>query len=262
MALVFTTTEKINLDGGIKALIYGGSGMGKTVLAATAPRPLLISAESGTLSLSRANLEKLFGVNNPSITYVLPTIVITSLQDLTDTYDWCLRSREAQYFDTIILDSLSEIGEAVLNNAKRQVKDPRQAYGELIEKMESVIRLFRDLPNKNVYMAAKMEPTKDEMTGVVKYGPSMPGAKLGPKLPYFFDFVFRLGVNKTPTGESYRFLQTQPDIQHDAKDRSGMLDPLEPAHLGHIFAKVRGPMQQQQIAAPAQAAQLTQQPVR
>ena len=128
----------------------------------------------------------------------------------------------------------------MLNNAKRQVKDPRQAYGELIEKMETTIRMFRDLPGRNVYMSAKMEPTKDELTGVVKYGPAMPGKQLAVKLPYFFDQVFRLGINKTTQGESYRFLQTQPDMQYEAKDRSGALAAVEPPHLAQLFNKILG----------------------
>lgn len=240
MALQFTTSEQAAQVGGVKALVYGGSGVGKTVLTATLPAPILLSAESGALSLKKANLERLFGVNNPSICYNVPMILINNVQDLTDAYEWCTRSSEAQQFASISLDSISEIAEVVLNNAKRQVKDPRQAYGEMIEKMETLIRLFRDIPGKNVYMSAKMEPTKDEMTGVVKYGPAMPGAKLGQKLPYFFDEVFRLGVNKTPQGESYRFLQTQPDMQFEAKDRSGALAVMEAPHLSQVFSKILG----------------------
>jgi hypothetical protein len=87
-------------------------------------------------------------------------------------------------------------------------------------------------------MVAKMEPTKDELTGVVKYGPAMPGSKLAVKLPYFFDEVFRMGTNKTPQGVEYRFLQTQPDLQYEAKDRSGCLDPIEPPNLANIFNKM------------------------
>ena len=240
MALQFTTAEQAAHISGVKALVYGNSGMGKTVLCATAPAPVVLSAESGLLSLKKKNLERLFGVNNPEVCYNVPVIQITTVEDLTDAYNWCTTSAEANQFQTVCLDSLSEIGETVLNNAKRQVKDPRQAYGELIEKMETVIRLFRDLPGKHVYMAAKMEPSKDEMTGVVKYGPSMPGSKLGTKLPYFFDEVFRLGINKTPQGESYRFLQTQPDLQYEAKDRSGSLAAMEPPFLTQVFNKILG----------------------
>lgn len=240
MSLQFTTSEQAVQDGGVKVLVYGGAGMGKTVLSATLPSPILLSAESGALSLKKANLERLYGVGNPSICYNVPMIIITNVQDMTDAYEWCANSHEAKQFQSISLDSISEIAEVVLNNAKKQVKDPRQAYGELIEKMETTVRLFRDLPGRNVYMSAKMEPTKDELSGIVKYGPAMPGAKLGQKLPYFFDEVFRLGVNKTPQGEPFRFLQTQPDLQFEAKDRSGALAPMEPPHLWQVFSKILG----------------------
>lgn len=240
MALNFTTAQDASQVGGIKALIYGGAGAGKTVLLATAPAPLLISAESGALSLRKENLERLFGVGNPYITYNMPMIEIKTVEDLSDAYTWVSTSPQAAQFQTIGMDSITEIGEVVLNNAKRQVKDPRQAYGELIEKMESLIRLFRDLPGRNVVITAKMAPTKDELTGVVKYGPSMPGAKLANNLPYFFDEVFRLGIGQTPQGEKYRFLQTQPDLQYEAKDRSGALAPVEAPVLSAIFAKILG----------------------
>lgn len=197
--------------------------MGKTVLCSTAPGPIILSAEGGALSLRKLQI---------------PLIEIADVQDLQDAHSWLLQSAEARQFQTVCVDSISEVAEVVLNNAKRQVKDPRQAYGELIDKMEMVIREYRDLPGRNVYMSAKIESIKDEMTGVVKYGPSMPGSKLGLKLPYFFDEVFRLGINKTPQGEAYRFLQTQPDLQYEAKDRSGALANVEPPDLAHIFRKI------------------------
>lgn len=225
MALKFTTTDKAAQLNGVKVLVYGQAGAGKTVLASTAPAPFLISAEGGELSLRHVQM---------------PMVKVTTVDDLRDIYSWCEQSHEAKQFQTVCIDSLSEIAEVVLNNAKRQVKDPRQAYGELIEKMETTIRMFRDLPGRNVYMSAKMEPTKDELTGVVKYGPAMPGKQLAVKLPYFFDQVFRLGINKTPQGESYRFLQTQPDMQYEAKDRSGALAAVEPPHLAQLFNKILG----------------------
>lgn len=234
MALQFTTSDQQTANG-IKMLVYGDAGMGKTVLCATLPDVVMLSAESGALSLSKGNLERIYG-NLPKVCPV-PMILIRNVDDLIEAHRFLSSSAEARNFQSIALDSISEIAEVVLNNAKRQVKDPRQAYGELIEKMETTIRSFRDLPGKHVYMTSKMEPSKDVLTGVIKYGPSMPGAKLGPNLPYFFDFVFRLGVNKDAQGNSYRFLQTAPDIQFVAKDRSGKLDAIEYPHLGNVINK-------------------------
>lgn len=240
MALIFTNVEQSANSNGVKVLIYSDSGGGKTVLAATAPRPILLSAESGVLSLKRKNLERLFGVNNPAVCYNVPIIQIETVGDLTEAHTWLSQSAEAKNFDTVCVDSLTEIAEVVLNNAKRQVKDPRAAYGELIEKMETSIRAFRDLKNKHVYMSAKMAPSKDELTGSIKYGPSMPGAKLGPALPYFFDEVFRLGINKDQQGKDFRFLQTNLDFQFTCKDRSGSLNAMEYPFLTDIFNKILG----------------------
>lgn len=225
MALKFTMTDQASLQHGVKMLVYGLSGSGKTVLCSTAPVPVILSAEAGLLSLRR---------------FSLPVIEIRSVEDLTEAHRWCLTSHEAKMFQTVCIDSISEIGELVLANAKKQVKDPRQAYGELIEKMMTTIKAYRDLPGKHVYMSAKMEPVKDEMTGIVRYMASMPGSKLGPQLPYLYDEVFRLGINKTTQGEQYRFLQTSSDLQYDAKDRSGSLDPVEPPDLTRVINKILG----------------------
>lgn len=222
--LKFTTTDQTKLNG-IKVLTYGVSGVGKTRLCATAPRPIILSAESGLLSLRQ---------------FSIPVIEINTVDDLTEAHQWLLTSPHARQFETVCIDSITEIGETVLANAKRQVKDPRQAYGELIEKMNTTIKAFRDLDGFNVYMAAKAEPVKDEMSGMVLYGPSMPGSKLGPQLPYLFDEVFALRANKTPQGQEFTYLQTKADLQWNAKDRSGSLQPMEEPNLTKIFDKIRG----------------------
>ena len=225
MALKFGTTQTAAALHGIKVLVYGRSGVGKTYLARTAPNPIILSAESGVLSLRDV---------------AIPMIHIQTVQDLTEAHQWLEKSAEARQFQTVYIDSISEIGEVVLANAKAVVKDPRQAYGELIEKMTMTIKGYRDLAGKNVVMAAKQEPIKDELTGIVQYGPSMPGSKLGPQLPYLFDEVFRLGIGKTKEGVEYRFLQTAPDLQYDAKDRSGALDSVERPDLSFVFSKILG----------------------
>lgn len=220
------STYGIGAKNGVKMLVYGKAGRGKTTLCATAPNPIVFSAESGLLALSN---------------YQVAYAEIRTIKDLQDAFAWAQTSAEAKQFQTLCLDSLSEIAEVVLTNAKGQVKDPRQAYGELIEKMSMTIREFRDLPGFHVYMSAKQEMVKDEATGVALNMPSMPGSKLGQSLPYFFDEVFQLDIGKDPaTQQTYRYLRTQPDFQNDAKDRSGRLDPIEYPDLGNIIKKITG----------------------
>jgi phage nucleotide-binding protein len=219
----FTTTSKAAKLNGIKVLVYGEAGMGKTVLASTAPSPLIISAESGLLSLANKDI---------------PVVEIKTVDDLTEAYEWCLKSKHASKFETICIDSITEIGEVVLANAKSQVKDARQAYGELIEKINTTVKAFRDLRGFNVYMTSKEELYKDEEIGKIKYRPMMPGSKLSPQLPYLFDEVFCLRIGSTKDKKEFRYLQTQPDIRYTAKDRSGVLDAMEKPNLTHIFNKI------------------------
>ena len=89
-------------------------------------------------------------------------------------------------------------------------------------------------------MTAKQDRLRDEGQGNnVLYMPSMVGAKLPQAIPYLFDEVFALRVDKNDEGETTRWLQTEKDWQYEAKDRSGVLDQFEVSDLTHIFLKVR-----------------------
>lgn len=208
----------------VRLLVYGAAGAGKTSLIPTLPAPLVLSAEGGLLSIKGADV---------------PFIEIKSMDDLKEAYQWLTESEEAAQFKSVALDSISEIAEVVLTAEKATAKDPRQAYGALQDVMGGIIRAFRDLPEKSVYFTAKLEKSQDEM-GRILYSPSMPGAKLGQQLPYFFDLVLPLRVEKDAEGNTVRSLQCHSDGLWTAKDRSGRLDAWEPADLGHVINKIRG----------------------
>lgn len=207
---------------GVKFIVYGPSGAGKTTLIKTLPNPIILSAESGLLSIQDSNL---------------PYIEIASMDDLMEAFAWASQSDEASQFDSIALDSISEIGEVVLNYEKKQTKDPRQAYGALSEQMTDIIRAFRDLPHKHVYFSAKLEKSQDEM-GRLLYNPSMPGKSLTQALPYLFDEVLALRVERDADGAVQRALMCESDGLWLAKDRSGKLDAWEAPDLGAIISKM------------------------
>lgn len=232
----YTTTAESGLSDGVKVLTYAEAGGGKTMLCATAPSPVIISAESGLLSLQRKNIERVYGVGTPGIAYDIPVIVVESFDDLDHAYNAVLSGS----FGTVCLDSLSEIAEVCLANEKKATKDPRKAYGETQDKMLHTVRKFRDIRGMHVYMTAKMEYVKDDVTGAMRWGPSMPGTKLSQMLPYYFDEVWRLVVVRDKEGRSARYLQTQPDQSSTAKDRSGSLEMWELPYLGSCFTKILG----------------------
>jgi len=223
MAIQLKRTKEATAQA-VKLLVYGQAGAGKTSLIPTLPKPVILSAEGGLLSIADTNL---------------PFIEITSMDDLREAYKWLNSSAEAAEFESVALDSISEIAEVVLNAEKKINKDPRAAYGAMQEQMADIIRGFRDLPGKHVYMSAKLEKTQDEM-GRVLYAPSMPGNKTGQSLPYFFDEVLALRVEKDAEGYTRRALMTDGDGLWLAKDRSGKLEVWEDADLGEIIKKIGG----------------------
>ncbi len=221
MAINLKSTGNLSANG-VKLLVYGQAGAGKTSLIPTLPNPIVLSAEGGLLSIQDAEL---------------PYIEITTMAELQEAYKWLLESPEAAQFESVAIDSISEIAEVVLNYEKKVNKDPRAAYGSMQEQMADIIRVFRDLPAKHVLMTAKLEKTQDEM-GRVLYAPSMPGNKTGQSLPYFFDEVLALRVERDAEGNSQRALMCDSDGLWLAKDRSGKLESWEAPDLSMIIAKI------------------------
>jgi len=211
------------LANGAKILVYGQAGAGKTSLVPTLPHPVVLSAEGGLLSIAGANV---------------PYIEIATMSDLWEAYEWLTEGGGKEY-QSVALDSISEIAEVCLNHEKKASKDPRQAYGAMQEQMADIIRAFRDLSGRHVLMTAKLEKAQDEM-GRILYSPSMPGNKTGQALPYFFDEVFALRVEKDSEGNVQRALMCDSDGAWLAKDRSGKLDMWEAPDLGAIITKIGG----------------------
>jgi phage nucleotide-binding protein len=222
MAIKVKRTAQALADA-VKLLVYGQAGAGKTSLIPTLPSPIVLSAEGGLLSIQDADV---------------PFIEVDSMATLKEAYQWLSSSAEASQYASIALDSISEIAEVCLNHEKKQTKDPRQAYGAMQEQMADIIRAFRDLP-KHVYMSAKLEKAQDEM-GRILYSPSMPGNKTGQQLPYFFDEVLALRVERDAEGNSQRALMCDSDGLWVAKDRSGKLAPWEGPDLSAIITKITG----------------------
>ena len=225
MAIRLTTTNAAAQINGIKVLVHGLAGAGKTVLCGTTGEPtVIISAEAGLLSLARHNI---------------PVIEVSSLADMHEAYRFITTSQEGAQFSWVCLDSISEIAEKILSEEKRKAKDPRQAYGALIEETWGLIRAYRDLQGRNVYFSCKTEKSKDA-SGAILYSPDMPGNTLGQGVGYFFDEVFCLRAERDPVDPQKvsRFFQTGRDHMYEAKDRSGALDLYEPPSLGHIKQKI------------------------
>jgi phage nucleotide-binding protein len=221
MAINITTTNiECNF---VKVLVYADSGVGKTTLIKTAPNPIIISTESGLLPLSGLNI---------------PVIKVTTYDDLIEAFQYVTDITNMDSFDTICLDSITDLAESILTSYKKDHKDPRQAYGKLNDDIAEIIRAFRDIDTHHVYFTAKMNRVEDSNSGMARYGAMMPGRTLSQQVPYFFDEVLCLQMAEDEDGVKYRYLQTQPSVTHTAKDRSGKLNDPEEPDLTKIFNKI------------------------
>ncbi|QBJ00944.1 AAA family ATPase [Salmonella phage LSE7621] len=213
-----------------KVAIYGASGVGKTSLAKTLPhdKVLVIDAEGGLMSIADADID---------------STPINTFNDILALYKWLTESKDAQKYEHLIFDSLSDVAEVCLDYEKSQVNDKRQAYGNTNDKMMYIMRQFRDLPFSVAYLC-KLEKNKDEVSGAMLYSPLMPGQQLPKQLPYLMDAVLALRMTAPDAnGNSERYIQTQPDYQWEAKCRNAPgreLDAREPADLGWIYDKLQG----------------------
>ena len=218
MAIKIISTKGYDSNG-VKVLVHGPAGIGKTSLCATAPNPLIISNESGLLSLAGLDI---------------PVIEVNTLVELDEAYQFLTESKEADKYQTVCLDSISEIAEVVLRTHKAKEKDPRAAYGKLNDDIAASICAFRDLKGKHVYFTAKQSRVESE-DQPIRFMPMMPGKTTLNAMSYYFDEVLAMRLGKLEDGTVYRYLQTYPDLNYEAKDRSGKLPPRAKPDLAEVF---------------------------
>lgn len=200
-------------------LIYGESGVGKTVLASTLDAPtLIISLESGLLSLKKHKIDY---------------IEVGNITELRKT----LSEAQKSNYSNIYIDSLSSVSDLFFDYSKEKYPEDRQTmklYGNQLEMMTKFIRYCRDI-DKNIFFTSLEKTTTDEIGRRFKV-PDLHGS-ISIKAPQYFDFVFNYQIVKKDEEEK-RFLITNKTEKSICKDRSGMLDKYSPPHLQQIMDKV------------------------
>ena len=204
-------------------VVHGESGVGKSWLGATAPGPtLIIDAEGGTSWVPGKKLpwDVIKGAAPPTPSE--GEIVVASVKDfkaLGIILQWLQSGKHP--FRSVVLDSLTEIQKRCLDNITGVEAADQRAWGEVLRKMEGLVRSFRDLTIPNGV------PTLDSVVFVagsqVKDGITRPHlqGQLGNTLPYFVDAVGYLYLQQDENGEIARNLLLQPVGGFAAKDRTG-----------------------------------------
>lgn len=219
---------------GVKAILYGQPGTGKTPMVNSAPRCVLLVTEPGLLSMKGSTV---------------PTWEAYTTERIEEFFKWFTESKEASNFDTLAIDSGSQLAEIYLSVQLDKYKDGRKAYGELsIEVMKHFNKLYY-MQQKHILLICKQ--MKAEVgKQVVKQGggfavemiyqaqPYFPGQDLNIKVPHLYDEIFYVAEAQIPGMVQPQIAirsKLTPEIK--ARDRSGMLAELEPPNLTNLFNK-------------------------
>ena len=149
-----------------KSIIYGCAGSGKTPVAATAPKPIMLVCEPGVLSL-----------RNSTSPASLPAFCAFTVNALNEFFSWIFSSsKEINNFDTICIDSVSQMCEMILTEELKNNKDGRKAYGELSRKVMEKLNGLYYMPQKHLYLICKEQRIEDN--GISIKRPFFPGVSI------------------------------------------------------------------------------------
>lgn len=216
---------------GVKCVLYGDPGTGKTPLTMTAPRPVLLATEPGMLTMKNS------GDSIPTFeAYEDREDKSKAPRRICEFFDWVFRSNEAKNFDTICIDSASQLAEAFLSEELKRNKHGLKAYGEMARRVLDLLTGLYYLPNKHVYLIAKQDVLNEN--GVTSKRPYFPGRDLNIKVPHMYDEILHIGEAPVPgQPKPVVAIRTASTFGIVARDRSCNLAEFEPPHLGNLFNK-------------------------
>lgn len=207
---------------GVKAIMYGPPGSSKTPLVATAPSPVIMVCEPGLLSVRHIK-------NVPAWQAYTP-------EAIDEFFEWLTKSSEAKRFDTVGVDSISQMAEIILTQELGRNKDGRKAYGEMYRRTMKYLNDLYYLPSKHTYLIAKEGSAEVEGGTITK--PYFPGKELNIQVPHSYDEVWRIGLTNVPgQPKPVLAIRTVSNFNHFARDRSGKMNELEYPELSQLFTK-------------------------
>ncbi len=259
---IITADERLAQTQGVKGVITGPSGIGKTSLLWTleADSTLFLNAEAGDLSVQgwpgdmvdvrtwndARDLACFIGGPNPALRPDQPysQAHYDNLSSLADTFD-------LNKYWTIFVDSITVASRLCLQWCKGQPQafsektgksDNRGAYGLLGQEMIAWLTQWQH-SNLNVWLVGILDEKTDDYNRRY-FALQIEGSKTGLELPGIVDEVISMVQISPEDGDPYRAFvcHTLNPYGYPAKDRSGRLDVIERPHLGKLMDKISGPV--------------------
>jgi hypothetical protein len=259
---IITAEERMAERRGIKGVIFGPSGIGKTSLLYTlqADTTLFIDLEAGDLAVEGLQIDSVrprtweefrdfavfLGGPNPARRADQPFS--------QEHYDYACEkfggAASLDRYETYFIDSITVLGRLCFQHCQGQPEafsdkngkpDTRGAYGLHGREMLAALTHLQHTRGKNVWFVGILDRKTDDF-GRVQWVPQIDGSKTGLELPGIVDQVVTMADMKGEDGTPYRAFvcQTLNPFGYPAKDRSGRLDQIEQPHLGRLMDKIKG----------------------
>lgn len=260
MAFKIISAEERMQSQGIKGVIFGASGVGKTSLLWTLDpaSTLFVDLEAGGLSVqgwagdsvevrdwdTARNLACWIGGINPSA----PANGVFSREHHAFVCEQYGDPAALEKYKTVFIDSITVLGRQCFAWAQTQPEafsektgkpDTRGAYGLHGRSMMQWLIHMQHVKSKNVWFVGILDRKQDEFNRWF-WQPQIEGSKTGLELPGIVDQVITMAELTPAEGQPYRaFVCNAPNQWgFPAKDRSGTLEQIEPPHLGELMAKI------------------------
>ena len=261
---IITADQRLAEPRGIKGVIFGRSGIGKTSLLWTlsASTTLFFDLEAGDLAIEGLAIDAIrprtwtecrdfavfIGGPNPALRDEQPYSPAHYAAVCEKFGDPAVLAK----YDTIFIDSITVAGRLCFQWCKGQPEaysdktgkpDVRGAYGLHGREMIAWLTHLQHTRAKNVWFVGILDEKLDDFNRKV-FVPQIDGSKTGLELPGIVDQVITMAEIKGEDGQLQRgfVCQTLNPWGFPAKDRSGRLAMLEAPHLGRLMDKIRGPV--------------------
>jgi hypothetical protein len=228
----------------LSMVVHAPSKIGKSSLAATCPRPILVlDAEGGwkfmanaasiTAKLGRPLLIAHWDPSQPPPradgTWDVCVVTVRAWSDVQLVYQWLTQGQHD--FVSLVMDSVTEIQRRAKANLKGTDAMQIQDWGALLTVMDTVIRGFRDLTidSHNPIRVAVFVAETRQING--KWTPYMQG-QIATSLPYWVDLTgwlfveHLLDANGQPTLPERRLLVAQHPMYEAGERVQGAVGPV------------------------------------
>lgn len=213
------------IDATLTALIHGPSGVGKSWLGDTAPKPLLILDAEGRARYGVHSGRKVYwdpeksGPPRADGSWDTCIVYVADYRTVDVVWQW-LRSGQHDFI-SVKMDSLMEVQKRCIDSIKPgTVSLERDDYGTLLREIEKKVRDYRDLvlvPATNVRVVLFITGSNEET-----HKPLLTGA-MREQLPYYIDVVGYMHKQPTAEGGFMRAVLVDEQPGYTAKDGTNRL---------------------------------------